>query len=239
MHRFYLSSAETQGATLLLTGREAHQALHVVRLRQGERVVVLDGTGHEFMCEVREMDRHQVALCVTQKNSIPPLPYQLVLAQAVTKAKAMDLIIQKATELGVHHIAPILSTRTVPHVEEESTLARLEKWRTAAVEAIKQCGSAWLPRIDAPVTPQAFLAAAGMFDLSLIATLQSDARHPRQHFEHFHREHQRAPKAICVWIGPEGDFTPGTLSNRRAHCPSASDLWFSGVKPRRSIHWRY
>src|SRR5438132_5155055 len=106
-----------------------------------------------------------------QKNSIPRLPYQLVLAQAVTKGKTMDFIVQKATELGVHRIAPILSERTVPHFEEESALSKVEHWQTGAVEAIKQCGSAWLPHIDAPATPQSFLAAGEKFDLSLIATL--------------------------------------------------------------------
>src|SRR5262245_34010554 len=114
MHRFYLPSAETQGVSLTLTGREAHHALHVVRVRRGERVVVLDGAGHEFMCEVRESDRRAVSLSVTQKNFIRPLPYQLLLAQAVTKGKTMDLIIQKATELGVNRFVPILSERTIP-----------------------------------------------------------------------------------------------------------------------------
>ncbi len=210
--RFYLASPQAQGTTLKLTDGEAHHALHVVRVRRGERVVVLDGAGHEFLCEVRDADRHTVSLSVTQRNSIPPLPYQLVLAQAVTKGKAMDLIIQKATELGVHRIAPILSERTVTHVEEESVASKVVKWQMVAVEAIKQCGGAWLPQVDAPVTPPAFLAAGEKFDLSLIATLQPDGRHPREYFDRFHKEHACAPKTVCIWIGPEGDFTPAELN---------------------------
>ncbi|MCI0538847.1 MAG: 16S rRNA (uracil(1498)-N(3))-methyltransferase, partial [Verrucomicrobiales bacterium] len=192
MHHFYLPDAESQGTALALTEGEAHHALHVVRVRRGERVAVLDGAGHEFICEVQEADRHTVALSVKQKISIAPLPYQVVLAQAVTKGKSMDLIIQKATELGVHRIAPILSERTVPQVEEESAMAKAEKWQAVAVAALKQCGAAWLPKVDAPVTPQVFLAAGETFALSLIATLQNDARHPREHFENFRKEHQRS-----------------------------------------------
>src|SRR4030095_4156091 len=145
MHRFYLPSAESLAPSLTLTDREAHHALHVVRVRRGERVVVLDGAGHEFMCEVRETDRHTVSLSVTQKNLISPLPYQLLLAQAVPKGKTMDLIIQKATELGVHRIVPILAERTVPHFEDESAASKVQKWQTVAVAALKQCGAALLP----------------------------------------------------------------------------------------------
>ena len=158
MHRFYLPPAQSQGDQLTLADGEAHHALHVVRVRRGERVVVLDGVGHELLCEVRDTDRHTVTLTVTQRNSIPPLPYRLLLAQAVTKGKTMDVIVQKATELGVHRIIPILSERSVPHVEEESAPAKVEKWEVAAIDAVKQCGSAWLPQIDFPLMVQAFLA---------------------------------------------------------------------------------
>src|SRR5207247_9183297 len=113
-----------------------------------------------------------VTLAVSQRNAIPPLPYRLLLAQAVTKGKTMDVIVQKATELGVHRIIPILSERSVPHVEEESAPAKVEKWEIAAIDAVKQCGSAWLPQIDFPLMVQAFLAHGNRFDLSLIATLQ-------------------------------------------------------------------
>ena len=211
MHRFYLPPAQSQGDQLTLADGEAHHALHVVRVRRGERVVVLDGVGHELLCEVRDTDRHTVTLTVTQRNSIPPLPYRLLLAQAVTKGKTMDVIVQKATELGVHRIIPILSERSVPHVEEESAPAKVEKWEVAAIDAVKQCGSAWLPQIDFPLMVQAFLAHGNRFDLSLIATLQGDGLHPRRHFENYREERRRNPESVCVWIGPEGDFTPAEL----------------------------
>src|SRR2546428_9531668 len=100
MHRFYLPPSECQGSQLTLSEQEAHHALHVLRLRAGERVVVLDGAGHELLCEVREAARDTVQLAVKQKNYIPPLPYQITLVQAVPKGKIIETIIQKATELG-------------------------------------------------------------------------------------------------------------------------------------------
>jgi 16S rRNA (uracil1498-N3)-methyltransferase len=216
MHRFYLPPSACQDSTLTLSERDAHHAVEVLRLRRGERVVVLDGAGREFLCEVRAVERRAVTLAVTQQNPIPPLPYQVTLLQAVPKGKTMDLIVEKATELGAHRIVPILSERTVAQVPAEAAAAKLEKWQTTAIEAIKQCGSAWLPRVEAPLTPAAFLARGERFDLQFIASLQPDGRHPREHFQNFVAERQALPKCLALWIGPEGDFTPAELNTIKA-----------------------
>ena len=86
---------------------------------------------------------------------------------------------------------------------------------------IKQSGSAWLPRIDPPVTLETFLARGEKFDLSLIGSLQPDSRHPRCWFKEFTDAHRRSPKSLCIWIGPEGDFTPSELA----------EVQSSGVRP--------
>jgi 16S rRNA (uracil1498-N3)-methyltransferase len=216
MHRFFLPPDQCRAASIILSDREAHHALHVLRLKPGERAVVLDGAGLELLCEVRDAGRDEVTLAVRQRNSIPPLPYQITLLQAVPKGRAMDLIVQKATELGVHRIVPILSERTVAQVGEERAEHKLEKWKATAIEAIKQCGSAWLPRVEAPVSPQEFLARGERFELPLIATLQSDRWHPREHFQAFEKERGRRPQTIGIWIGPEGDFTPAEINAVRS-----------------------
>jgi 16S rRNA (uracil1498-N3)-methyltransferase len=125
----------------------------------------------------------------------------------------MDLVVQKATELGVERIVPIASERSVAQIEEGSN--KLEKWRATSVEAIKQCGSPWLPRIDPPQPAQRFLASNERYDLMLVASLQPDTRHPRVCFQSFVAEHQRLPNSVCIWVGPEGDFTPAEVSTIR------------------------
>ena len=214
MHRFYLPPEQCRGATLTLEEREAHHGLHVLRLRQGERVVVLDGVGNEFSCDVRQLGKDSIQLAVTQKNAIPALPFSVTLAQAVPKGKAMDLIVQKATELGVGRIVPLLSERVVAHLDKDST--RAEKWRQVAIEAIKQSGSAWLPQIEQPLTPKDYLARNERFELPLIASLQPDSRHPRLLVQTFREEKGRAPQSACIWIGPEGDFTPAEMNAARS-----------------------
>jgi 16S rRNA (uracil1498-N3)-methyltransferase len=215
MHRFYLPLDQCHNSTLTLSGQEAYHGLHVLRLRQGERVSVLDGAGGEYLCEARKLGRDSIELAVVQKNSIPPLPYQITLVQAIPKGKIIESIIQKATELGAARIVPLVSERVVSHLDEESTHDKTAKWRVVAVEAIKQCGSPWLPQIEAPMTPKAFLARAEKFDLPLIASLQPDSRHPRSFFKQFHDERGRLPQSVCVWVGPEGDFTPAEMSAAR------------------------
>jgi len=212
MHRFYLPPSQCRDSSLTLRDQEAHHALHVVRLRRGERVVVLDGAGHELLCETRELGQDTVKLSVTQKNEIPPLPYQLTLVQAIPKGKIIESIIQKATELGVARIFPLLSERVVAHLDEEASGDKAEKWRHVAIEAIKQCGSAWLPQIEAPLTPKAFLARGEKSDLPLIASLQPGSQHPRELFKRYYAERSRLPQSISIWVGPEGDFTPAEIS---------------------------
>jgi 16S rRNA (uracil1498-N3)-methyltransferase len=212
MHRFYLPTAQCQNTTLVLTESEAHHALHVLRVRHGERLMVLDGAGQELLCEVQKPEHGELKLTVVQRNQVAPLSYQITLLQAIPKGKIIESIIQKATELGAHRIVPLLSDRVVTQLDEDNAAAKAEKWRLTAMEAIKQCGSAWLPTVEAPITPKDYLARNEKFELPLIASLQSDCRHPREYFKQFLAEKKRLPKTVCVWVGPEGDFTPAEMS---------------------------
>jgi len=129
MHRFYLPPPECQVPELKLTGREAHHALNVLRVRRGERVVVLDGAGHELLCEARDPGRDELALAVVQRNTMPPLACHLTLLQAIPKGKIIEAIVQKAAELGATRIVPLVSERVVVHVDEESAEQKADKWR--------------------------------------------------------------------------------------------------------------
>ena len=206
MHRFYLPPTQCQGPTLTLTGAEAHHALGVLRVKIGEPVVILDGAGHEFSCAVSALDRKVVTLTVGQTYSSPAPSCHVTLVQAIPKGKLLETIIQKATELGAFRIIPLLSERVATRLENEAAQHKAEKWQQAAVEAIKQCGQRWLPKVEAPVTLPALLARNERFDLSLVGSLRDDARHPREYFRSI------PPATIRLWIGPEGDFTDAELS---------------------------
>jgi len=207
MHRFFLPPAECKNAALTLTGREAHHAARVLRLRRGDEVVVPNGAGAELLCKIREVERHQVELAVTKMNSQPASPYQITLLQAVPKGKIIESIIQKAVELGVHRIVPVLTERVTTRLEGDDVAHKREKLEQVAIEAVKQCGSVWLPAIEAPMTPKEFLARGEKFDLPLIASLQPGSRQAREYFQAYQIKHGRKPATVCVWVGPEGDLT--------------------------------
>ena len=212
MHRFYLPPEQGNDLSLRLEAREAHHGLQVLRLRPSEKVVVLDGAGHEYLCEVGQAERRTIHLTVRHKNTVPRLPYEITLVQGLPKGKLFESIIQKATELGVTRIVPLLSERVSAHWEPEAAENKVEKWRLTAVEAIKQCGSAWLPVIERPVRPRDYLARLETFDLPLIASLQPASQHPRVYFRRFAAERHHRPRSLCLWVGPEGDFTPAELN---------------------------
>lgn len=212
MHRFYLPPENCAGNSLRLDGREAHHALKVLRVKYGELVGVLDGAGNEFLCTVENCSRDAVTLSVSLKNFKPPPSCRITLLVAIPKGKIIEGIIQKSVELGAHRIVPVLSERVVAQLDGESAEHKRGKWRAVAIEAVKQCGAAWLPEIEAPLTIEQFLARKEKFDLSLVGSLQKERRHPREVFREFEKAGGRLPKSAGVWIGPEGDFTLDELN---------------------------
>ena len=211
MHRFYLPPEHCAGAALRLQGREAHHALRVLRVKYGEMVAVLDGIGNEFLCTVDNCSRDAVTLSVSLKNFMASPACRVTLLVAVPKGKIIEDIIQKSVELGASRIVPLLAERVATHLDAEAAADKRDKWQQVAIEAIKQCGAVWLPKIEMPVTIEQFLARRERFELSLVGSLQAERSHPRECFREFQIKHGRRPQSAAVWIGPEGDFTPDEL----------------------------
>jgi 16S rRNA (uracil1498-N3)-methyltransferase len=214
-HRFYLPPDQCETDEVELRDREAHHAARVLRLGCGDRVVVLDGAGQHLVGEIEDAGRERVRLRVVERRRVPPLPYRLTLLQAVPKGKVMETILQKATELGAARVVPLLSERVVAQVEERDSAAKAARWQQATIEALKQCGTPWLPRVEAPVTPGAFLARKETFDLFLLAALGAGARHPAEYLRRPGSARDTL-RSVAIAVGPEGDFTPGEVSAFRA-----------------------
>lgn len=212
MHRFYLPPTEWNAPSPALSESESHHALDVVRLGASDRVVVFDGVGGEASAQITAVEGRRAHLKILQKATTQPLPCAITLAQAIPKGKNMEFIIQKAVELGAARIAPLLSDRTVVHLDPQDLEKKRVKWRETALEACKQCGQNRIPEIALPRTPKAFFESGERFDLQLIASLQPDARKIKTVLA----EHT-APQSACVLVGPEGDFTPAELSLAKSH----------------------
>jgi len=210
MHRFHLPVESWESSTL--PAEESHHCVNVLRLGANERITVFDGAGREASAVIVEANSKGVVVKVAAASKTPPPPCAITLAQAVPKGKNMDLIVQKAVELGASSIAPILSDRTVVQLEAGEMEKKRAKWQEVALEACKQCGQNHLPVVAKPSSSKEFFDRADRTELMLIASLQPDARPIKSVLQDFVTTHSRLPRSAMVMVGPEGDFTPAELS---------------------------
>ncbi len=218
MHRFYLAPESWNSEALALTGSEGHHARNVLRLEPGSRAVLFDGCGRELTAEVTRTSGSAVQLRKLHETQTPRLRCRITLVQAIPKGKNMDLIVQKAVEIGAAEIAPILSDRTVVRLDEDDAAQKQAKWQTVAIEAAKQCGQNWLPHIRNPTTLAQFFLGENRGGLRLIGSLQPDAHHLKTVLAEYAGEHGGdRPEDVLMFIGPEGDFTPAELNLARTN----------------------
>jgi 16S rRNA (uracil1498-N3)-methyltransferase len=211
MHRHYLEPARFSQETLVLEREEARHLQTVLRVRDGEVVELFDGCGRTVRARVTSTGRHALQLT----REAPPACHappacQLVLFACVSKGKRMDWTIEKGVELGVSRVIPVLSERTIVRLDEEGAEGRSDRWQRVAVEAARQCGTPWLPAVDAPrpfaAMPPLLSACAPV----LMAALTPEARPMRQVLAAL-RPPSPPPATIGWFVGPEGDFTPDEL----------------------------
>jgi 16S rRNA (uracil1498-N3)-methyltransferase len=225
MHRFYIAPENWNRGAPVLRGSEAHHARDVLRMKRGDRVVVFNGRGREITAEIVDLARDEVSLRKLQENETPPLRCRITLGQAIPKGKNMDLIVQKAVEIGAAEIAPLISERTIVDLDAKEAEQKREKWQQVAIEAAKQCGQNWLPRVNPPRKIKSFFddlnlasgADSSLAGLRLIGSLQPDALHLKHVLAEYRERHGDRPQTILMMVGPEGDFTPAELALAKSH----------------------
>ncbi|MFL6527325.1 MAG: 16S rRNA (uracil(1498)-N(3))-methyltransferase [Chthoniobacterales bacterium] len=213
MHRFYIAPDVWDPAAIKLSESEAHHARDVLRLARGSRIVVFNGRGREITAEVTDTSASAVQLRKLHESETPPLRCRITLGQAMPKGKNMDLIVQKAVEIGAAEIVPLISDRTIVRLSDDDAEQKRVKWQAIAIEAAKQCGQNWLPQVQTPRTPAQFFAGAPAHELRLIGSLQPDALHLKTVLG----ELEQRPTTALMMVGPEGDFTPAELNLARAN----------------------
>jgi 16S rRNA (uracil1498-N3)-methyltransferase len=210
--RVYCMPPTAEPAEITLSAGESHHLVAVNRARAGDTVVAFDGRGAEWICELAGEKKNAAVLKVRFKQRIKALNYEITLGQALPKGACMDAIVRKATEIGAARIAPLESDRTQVHLDSDRSDRKIEKWQTAALEAAKQCGNAFVPEILPVQNASAFMEAASDYELKLIASLQPGAKSLKKVLRAFQDAQGRPPKKVLWLIGPEGDFTPAEMS---------------------------
>ncbi len=206
MHRFYLEAARWDHDRVIPSPEEVHHMCHVLRAKPGDGVCIFDGQGREAVAVLREVPDLGVVLDVERSASDSTRGLDIVLVQAVLKGNRMDLLVEKATELGIARLVPVVSQRSVPRFSESQAIQKRTRWERVAVSAAKQCGTNWLPLIDCPVAfeegLQTALRSGGPV---LLASLTEVTRPLATVLEQWYAS---PPPIVTVVIGPEGDLTP-------------------------------
>lgn len=205
MHRCYLPAADFSASVLTLEGEEAHHALRVMRLRTGDECEVFDGAGHA--ARARIVAAGGASLTLGELTPLPPKPpvAGVTLALAIPKGGNMELIVQKAVELGVKRIIPLVSERTIVRLNAKDAAAKASKWQRTALEACKQCGVNTLPAVEQPQSYTDFLKRSDLPELKLVCAILPESAPMRTVLEAARAAGQQ--NALLL-IGPEGDFSP-------------------------------
>ena len=198
--RLLVSRDLINGDTAVLEDDRARYLGRVLRLRVGDELTVFDGTGPEWAATVTAMTRNSATLALGDRvESATESPLRIHLVQGVSRGERMDYVVQKATELGVKRITPVLTEYGVVKLDDSRAARRQLHWQGVAASACEQSGRTRLPLIDAPLSlKQWFGAAAADADVDLI--LAPGAATPLAQVP--------APQTeVCILIGPEGGFS--------------------------------
>lgn len=211
--RVYCQPAGLTLVEIRLGAEESHHLVTVNRCSRGDPVIAFDGHGREWITECIEPSRSATLLHVRESRQARPRSHEITLAQALPKGATMDEIVRQATEVGAAQLVPLFSERTQVHLDGARADKKVEKWKTAAIEAAKQCGNPWLPEILPIQNFAAFVSSAQPHELKLIASLHAGATTLKTALRHFQDKHGgAAPRKVLWLVGPEGDFSPAEMT---------------------------
>ena len=143
---------------VLLPEDELHHLVTVRRSQVGDTFVGPNGKGKVYLCSLKREDRAWYGRILEAVENVKESPLQLTLGQALIKKDEFEWVIQKATELGVSRIVPLVSTRTELQLSPEREIKRMKRWRKILLEAVKQCGCPHIPRLSDPTPLKELLA---------------------------------------------------------------------------------
>ena len=210
MHRHFVQSETLRDQRITLDHANSRHFLNVLRLGRGDEVELFDGRGATARYVIADASRGCVSL--ERQGEVvhrPPPRCHLILGACVSKGKRMEWTVEKAVELGVAQIMPIASRNSVVRLDDEGGAEKRERWTRIAIDAARQCGTAWVPEIAEPLTLDEALSRLAALDRAALfaGALQPDAIPFRDALTAI-RTSGRTIDAAAWLVGPEGDFSP-------------------------------
>ncbi|MBO8128546.1 MAG: 16S rRNA (uracil(1498)-N(3))-methyltransferase [Peptococcaceae bacterium] len=209
--RFFLFSGKI-GRTVYLDGSDAHHITRVLRMRPGAKISVVDSRGKAYLAKITGIDPGRVSARLIREDPAGGEPdLSVVLVQGLAKGDKMDLVVQKATEVGVKGIVPLVTERAVVKLSETKARQRRDRWQKIAVEAARQSKRRVVPQV-APV--QRLDEFLGSLPCETAVFFLWEEEHSRIFKEELRSREK--PGEVYLLVGPEGGFTPGEAAAAQA-----------------------
>lgn len=202
--RFFIQKNQIKAKLAVLKGDEHHHLSRVLRKKRGEKICLFTENGQNYLARIEKIEKSQTFLTLLEKIHRKEAQNQVILAPSLIKSKAMELILQKSTELGVSRFSPIFTDRSVIHISGKAE-KKMKRWNRIVLEASKQCQRPSPPNIERPVCLKEFLdqknadikiflnEKGGMYLKDFIFSLQN-SKH-------------KSTRSMIVLLGPEGGWT--------------------------------
>jgi 16S rRNA (uracil1498-N3)-methyltransferase len=202
MHRFFVPKESISVRHVVLSRSQAHQICNVLRLRVGDKIIILDNTGHEYDVALKEVTRNKAIGEILQKRPATGEPStQLTLYQSILSREKFEWVLQRCTEVGVTRFVPIVTQRSIPYKIDSVTSKKFSRWQHIIQEAAEQSHRGRIPEIRNLIKFQDAIASLDKFDIVVIASPAGKSLHQAL------GKTRTEPIDIALFIGPEGGFT--------------------------------
>ncbi|WP_062355722.1 16S rRNA (uracil(1498)-N(3))-methyltransferase [Bacillus kwashiorkori] len=206
MQRYFVNDAIDENY-IQLAGNDYHHITRVMRMTIGDKISVVFSTKEVAICKITKIaDDHLLAKVLEKFTEDRELPVNVTIACGLLKGEKFDLVVQKATELGVHKIIPISSERTIVKLDNEKAKKRQERWRKIAKEAAEQSERLVVPSIDVPKSITTFISECEKYDYKLVAYEEAGRTNEKNQFFQT-LEKVTKDNSLVLVIGPEGGLS--------------------------------
>lgn len=203
MYRFFVTPQQTGGEKIVITGSDVNHIKNVLRMKKGEHILISDGTDREYECEISGFIEDTVEVKILDVfGSFAELPTKITLFQGLPKSDKMEWIIQKAVELGVYEVVPVVTKRAVVKLDAKKAKKKVARWNAIALSAAKQAKRGRIPEVKPVMSLKEAYEYSKTFDASIIP--YEDAKGMNHSREVLHS--LKGKKQIGIFIGPEGGF---------------------------------
>ena len=202
MYHFFVSEEQINGENAYIEGSDVNHIANVLRMKPGEELLISVKGDWDYLCKIVDIETDRVNLKVLESMEQRELPVNITLLQGIPKSDKLEMIIQKAVELGVSEIIPVKTKRVVVKIEEKKQASKVNRWNAIAESAAKQSKRSIIPKVSGPMSIDNALEIVKDFGVKLIPYENADGIDKTRKI----LDSMDKTKDIAVFIGPEGGF---------------------------------